>query len=69
MSSLALELLAPTGLLAVHRVRARTISTSLLLSLASLQVGQVTELDTDYVCCTTEEDGRALVSLLRSCKK
>ena len=51
----------------VHKIKKWMISSSLLLSLASHQRDQITELVTGIINCTTEEEGSALVSLLERC--
>ena len=70
VSGLGLELLALSdregARHTVRKIKMGRISPSLLLSLASLQRDQVTELEGDSVRCNTEEEGSALVSLLES---
>ena len=65
LSSLGLELLALTdredARHMLHKVRVSEISPSLLLSLTSLKREQMTELVVGDVCCTTEEEGKAMV--------
>ena len=51
----------------VHKVKVLEISPSLLLSLASLMKERITELEVASIYCGTEDDGRALVSLLGGC--
>ena len=71
VSSLGLELLAFIGRRTakhlLHKVMVAEISPSLLLPLASLEREQMTELVVGDVSCTTEEEGRALVSLMERC--
>ena len=68
VSAMGLELLALTGRDGarhlLHKVRVGYIHPSLLLSLASLKREQISELHGLDVHCTTDEAGRALVSLL-----
>ena len=71
VSDLGLELLALAGGRTakhlLHKARLAEIPSSLLLPLASLERGQMTVLVVGDVSCTTEEEGRALVSLMKSC--
>ena len=71
VSGLGLELVALTGRRRakhlLHKVRLAEVPSSLLLPLASLEKEQMTELVVGDVNCTTEEEGRALVSLMESC--
>ena len=71
MTGLGLELLALTAREearhAVHKITMSRISSSLLLSHINIQREQVTELVVMVICCTTKEEGRALVSLLERC--
>ena len=74
VSSLGLQLLALTGRQEarheVHEVIVTRLSSSLLLSLASLKIESISELWAGgSITCRTEEEGRALVSLLESCKE
>ena len=72
MSSLGLELLLLTGRKgarhAVHKVKmGGDIYPSLMLSLASLETEKTMGLEVGGISCTTEEEGRAMVSLLERC--
>ena len=75
LSSLGLQLLALAGReearLMLHKVKTQIsppFSSSLLLSLASLEKEQMTELEEQYdIYFNTEEEGVALVSLLERC--
>ena len=74
VSSLGLQLLALTGRQEarheVHEVIVTRLSSSLLLSLVSLKIESLSELWAGgSITCRTEEEGRALVSLLESCKE
>ena len=62
-----LEVLALTGRLVLHKVLVWSMSPFLLLLLASLEREQITELHSNDIECTTEEEGRALASLLERC--
>ena len=69
VSGLGLQLLALTdregARHTVHEIKMSSISSSLLLSLASLHRDQISELVVESgIHCTTEEEGSALVSLL-----
>ena len=70
VTGLGLEVLALTAREdarhAVHKINMSRISRSLLLSHISIQREQITELVVMVICCTTAEEGRALVSLLQS---
>ena len=69
VSGLGLHLLALTGKQAgrhlLHEVSAFEISSSLLLSLASLEMEKTIEMWVIEIYCTTEEEGLAMVSLLK----
>ena len=74
VSDLGLELLARTGREEarhiVHKVKmSGLLSSSLLISLAFLMKERITELEVTYIpiYCKTEDEGRALVSLLEGC--
>ena len=70
VSGIGLELLALTdrddSRHTLHKVNVWTVSPCLLLALASLKREEITELEVEDLSCTTEEEGRALVSLLES---
>ena len=72
VSGLGLELLALAGREdtkhVLHKVQVYRISPSLLLSLASLQRTEISELVAGHVSCSTEEEGRALAFLLEGCR-
>ena len=72
VTGLGLEVLALTAREdarhAVHKINMSRISRSLLLSHISIQREQITELVVMIICCTTAEEGRALVSLLERCR-
>ena len=72
VSDLGLELLALTGRQEarhkVHKVKVSGISPSLLTSLASLMKERITALEvTSFIYCRTEDEAKALVSLLEGC--
>ena len=71
VSGVGLKLLALTGTQGarhvLHKVNMYFISPSMVLHIASLKMEQFTELVAHEIWCETEEQGKALVSLLESC--